>query len=127
MNGPMTKNRYIDKINNTILHSSAVHSNKNTHVAKGDSGTTQHYISPSDVPCLSNTIATNGPSVFLPNGDSVSATSKGQLPLSAHLSAKAQQANVLPGVHTSLISLGQLADDNCDILLSKHHLKVFKN
>ena len=123
----MTQNRFVYKIKNTILHSSTVHLNNTNHVAKGDSVVTKHYIAPTDVPCLSNTFTTNGPSVFLSNGETVSATAKGFLPLSTQLSSQAQQANVLPGVRTSLISLGQLADDNCDIILTKHHLKVFKN
>ena len=101
----MTQNRY-NKINNTILKSSAVHFDNTNHIAKGDSGATQHYITPTDIPCISNPTDTNGPTVFLPNGDSVDATVKGFLPLSTELSDKAQQANVLPGVHTSPISLG---------------------
>ena len=39
----------------------------------------------------------------------------------------AKTAHILPGLNnTSLLSLGQLADDGCIILLDKHYLNVFK-
>ena len=35
---------------------------------------------------------------------------------------------VLPGLKSSsFLSLGQLCDDNCNILLTKHHLHTIKN
>ena len=43
-------------------------------------------------------------------------------------SKQAQKAHILPGLKSSsLISLGQLCDDNCVIQLTKSHLFVFKN
>ena len=43
------------------------------------------------------------------------------------MSSTATTAQILPGLSdTSLLLLGQLADDGCLILLSKQFLKVFK-
>ena len=53
---------------------------------------------------------------------------QGQLPLSKHLSTTACNAIVLPNLQSSsLISLGQLCDDNCVVTLDKKNLQVKKN
>lgn len=54
-------------------------------------------------------------------------TRSGALHLSPALNAIAQKAYVLPHVRASLISLGQLADNDCSILLEKHKLVMFPN
>ena len=65
--------------------------------------------------------------VTLPNSNSIFSETKGQLPLSAKLSPKAKEAIVLPKLQSSsLISLGQLCDDNCNVHLDKKELKVYK-
>ena len=51
----------------------------------------------------------------------------GLLPLHADLSTGAQTTHILPNLGTSLISLGQLANDGCLILLDKAHICVLKN
>ena len=49
-------------------------------------------------------------------------------PLQKSLSKNATTANVLPNLQSaSLISLGQLCDDNCDVTLNKTSINVFKN
>ena len=65
--------------------------------------------------------------MILPNDDVIQATSTGQLQLHPDLSSHAQKAHLLPNLGTSLLSLGQLADNGCVILLDKSQLDVFKN
>ena len=68
-----------------------------------------------------------GPSVVLPNNELISSTQKGQIPLSSLLSKKAQTASILPKLESSsLVSLGQICDDGCTILLDKKQLTAFK-
>ncbi len=125
----MTKNSLDHKIiEPAILQSSTVHFNhKSQYVAKGDSGTSQHYISESDKNILNFPTPATNQTVLLPNNQHICLSIHGTLPLSNHLSKTAQSAHVLPKLRTSLISLGQLADDNCIIMLTKQHLKVFKH
>ena len=69
-----------------------------------------------------------GPTVTLPNNEKISSTEQGKLPLHSDLSSTALTAAILPGLQSSsLISLGQLCDDNCDILLNKKSLFVMKD
>ena len=68
-----------------------------------------------------------GPSVVLPNNELISSTQKGQIPLSSLLSKTAQTASILPKLESSsLVSLGQICDDGCTILLDKKQLTAFK-
>ena len=71
---------------------------------------------------------TVGPSVQLPNNNFLPSSKQGEIPLSKFLTAIGTNAMVLPGLKSSsLISLGQLCDDNCNVLLTKTHLYVIKN
>lgn len=124
----MSTNRNFPKINdNTILYSSVVHQKSHTSIAKGDSGASQHYITPTDQLYLHSQCKSTGPPVLLPNNNTINTTVQGTLPIASSLSTKAQTAHVLPKLHTLLISLGQLSDDNCTIILTKHNLNVLKN
>ena len=58
----------------------------------------------------------------------ITADWKGQLQLSDELSATTQTIMILPQLKSaSLISIGQLCDDNCDVLLNKTKLIAIKN
>lgn len=99
----------------------------NAIIAKADSGASQHYFRAQDANALQHKIPTKGPTVYLPDMSQISAHSKGELPLKA-ISSSAKTAHVFKDLKTSsLISLGQLCDDDCSILLNKHSLHVFKN
>ena len=88
--------------------------------AKGDSAASKNYWRPQDKVVLKDIEEYLGPSVLLPNNTTTASTEKGQLPLSKMLSKEANIAQILPQlVSSSLISLGQLCDDNCVILLNK--------
>ncbi len=109
--------------------SSVVHHNTSSPspIAKEDSGATHHYLSPVHQHLLDSITSSSGPSVILPDNSVVTTTTKGILPLSGSLTSDAQTAHVIPALHTSLISSGQLADDDCFILLNKRFLAVFKH
>ena len=96
-------------------------------IAKGDSAASGHYWQEKDVKVLSKIKDIIGPSVLLPNEDTVDVTSQGQLPLSPLFSSRAKKAIILPGLKSaSLISIGQLCDDNCTVLLNKRKLLAIK-
>ncbi len=98
-----------------------------TPIFKADSGASQHYIRATDAHILQNSCPVAGPSVYLPDMEKITATHKGFLPIS-NLTSTATQAHVFPALKSaSLLSLGQLCDDDCTILLNKYSLHVFKN
>ena len=120
--------KYNHKINDhSISNPTVVHKQNYKHIAKGDSGASQHYITKIDEQLLHSKTTSNGQSVLLPNNGNIQSTTTGVLPLAQQLSTKACTAHVLPTLQTSLISLGQLADDKCTIILDKKYLHVIKN
>ena len=107
----------------------SAHPPKSTHkiIAKADSGASKHYIRDRDKAVLTNIISTAGPKILLPDKSVLQATSKGMLPLPT-LSKESCVAHVIPGLKSSsLLSMGQLCDDNCEIQLRKHDMVVRKN
>ena len=127
----------LDKTSKTKLHLSSTptyvdSSKSNTPstfiTAKGDSAASHHYWRQEDIACLSNMLNLPSTSVLLPNANTITSSKQGILPLSSLLSTQAKKALVLPQLQSSsLISLGQLCDDDCTVQLNKHFLKVFKN
>ena len=68
-----------------------------------------------------------GPSFLLPNAEAIKSTSQGQLPLFTKISYSAKTATILPQLKiASLILIGQLCDNDCDVLLNKDKLYAFK-
>lgn len=66
--------------------------------------------------------------IVLPNADNIQPTQFVQLPLSSSLSASVKDAIILPKLKiSSLMSLGQLCDDGCKIILDKKKLHVIKD
>jgi hypothetical protein len=69
-----------------------------------------------------------GPIVMLPESTNIQATHLGQLPFHPSLSKKAKITHILDGITTSsLVSIGQLCDDNCIAVMDTRQPKVFKN
>lgn len=92
-------------------------------MAKGDSAATSHYWRSEDITCLKHMKPITGPRVTLPDNTTLTSDQEGQLSLNSKLSSNAQRATILSNLKSSsLISLGQLCDDNCEILLNK---KIF--
>ena len=69
----------------------------------------------------------NGATVQLPDSSTISATAVGRLPLPASLTVSAANTHVFDDLHSaSLISLGQLYNDDCIAILDKHNIQVIK-
>ena len=98
-------------------------------MAKADTGASQHYFKNTDaaiinkiqkVPCITD--------IQLPDNSTIDTSHVGILPLHQSLINRAKQVQVLPKLtNSSLLSTGQLCDDNCTALFRKHDLHVFKN
>ena len=92
-------------------------------IPKADSGASRHYFCPNDAKVLHNLCSTNtGPIVHLSNNSTIQATQKGNLSLQniSTLSTAATETHVFPKLQSSsLISIGQLCDDNCMAILDK--------
>ena len=102
---------------------------KNYVTAKADSGASCHCFKKSDEVILNNLQHdSNGPTLLLPNLQTIKANRKGSLPI--NLSPAATSANIFNEddlKNASLISLGQLCDDDCKVFLDKHKLLVYKD
>ena len=96
-----------------------------TIIDKGDSAPSSHYLCEEDKQCLKNIKPFHGPPTLLPDNSTITADKKVLLPLSEELSPEAQTTMMLPNLKSaSLISIGQLCDDNYDgsSLQSNKHL-----
>ena len=103
-------------------------SNKQDVVLKADSGASKTYIRPHDQRVLANKeMVKHKKEVTIPNSTNMTTIEKGDLPLHPLLLKKAQTGNVLRGLNNaSLLSLGQLCDDDCIAVLDKRFLNVYK-
>ena len=69
-----------------------------------------------------------GPDVTLPDSSQIHATQQGKILLPSSLSKEASTVVVLPSLkNSSLISLGQLCDDDYRVILNKKKLYVEKD
>lgn len=69
-----------------------------------------------------------GPVVTLPNLKQVQSSKSAILPLTPALSTKVQQGHILLALKSStLISVGELYDDNCNVLSRKNKVHVLKD
>ena len=102
-------------------------SNKNIVIAKGDSAASQNYWREEDKHCLQNLQPYTGTSVILPDGDTLKASQQGIINISGKLSQSAQRATVLKNLtSSSLISLGQICDDKCTVIMQADKLYAAK-
>ena len=91
--------------------------NEDIVIAKADSGATANYWREEDIKCLTNIKPIVGPSVQLPNGKSIQSNQEGYLHLSNDLNTVTKKVTILPELKSaSLLSLGKLCDDNCNIV-----------
>ena len=96
-------------------------------VAKADSGATNHYIRDCDAAILKNIRIFKGPTVQLPNDETLQSKAQGELSIPT-ISQVGRNSHILPGLtSSSLLSMGQLCDDGCEIKLTKSDIKIFKN
>ena len=77
--------------------------------------------------CKNITHTSSGPTVRVANGATITSTKQVTLQLSPLLSQHAQKGHILPNLRSgSLISIGQLCDDNCVAIFRKHHVTILK-
>lgn len=114
---------------NPYINSLSINStNTNTVITKGDSAVTKNYWRPEDKHILYDCRPIDGQPVTIPDGSTISPTEEGDIPISPLLSPTATKAAVMLQLKSSsLISLGQLADDDCKIFLDKKQLLALKN
>ena len=61
---------------------------------------------------------------MIPNGENTTAHAHYNLQL-AHVSQQASEADILPSFKHSLLSVGQLCDDDCTAIFSKHKCTIY--
>ena len=95
---------------------------------KADSGASGTYLMETHAKKLHNLQqTTNGPAVGTPTGIRIEPNKNGNLPFDG-LSEEAKQAHVFPELTSaSLLSMGQLCDDDCTAIFTKNDLQIFKN
>ena len=110
------------------LPTSSTQSPPQTHTKNpiANSGCTGHYLD-----ALKKIVQTREPSenpinVKLPNSSTMASTHQSQIPLEK-LSSQAKHAELFPNLHSSLISIGQLCDDEFIVTFYKHKFIVSKN
>ena len=113
---PIIPSAHVLPANNFIESSPSTSSSDTIVMEKGDSAASHHYWRKEDTDILSNIKDSIGPSVLLLNDDKILSTQLGFLPLSPSLSVRATTAMIFPSLKSvSLISIGQLCDDNCEV------------
>ena len=115
-----------DKINfNLSLNTSLIP--PTSIIAKGDSGASRHCFSTSSSNILTDIGPAPATSIILPNNQEISAHATAQLPI-PQFSKNATKTYLLKELkNTNLISLGQLCDNGCYVLLTHEKLYVCKN
>ena len=91
-----------------------------------DSGCTGHYLDDLIIIVQTREPLENLINAKLPNSSTMTSTHQAQIPLT-HLSSQAKYAEIFPNLHSSLISIGQLCDDECIVTFEKHKVIVSKN
>ena len=97
-------------------------------IAKDDSAASHHYWREKDAREFIEIEAIIGPEVQLPNKKVLKLTKQAQLPLHPALSKQNKSAMIPPGLESaSLVLLGQLAEDDCKIVLTNNQLVAIKD
>ncbi len=99
------------------------------HAAFVATGATGHCLDPAAEPCCTNMPHTDaGPSAQVANGANVETTKRATMPLANELSSTAQEDHIFDDLKSgSLISIGQLCDDDCVALFTKHNVNILKD
>jgi hypothetical protein len=95
-----------------------------------DTGATNHFLDSKAEPhCLDVQLTTHGPSVQeVANGETIETTKRALVPLANELSDEAKVGHIFDSLQSgSLISIGQLCDDDCVALFTKYNVKIIKN
>ena len=97
-------------------------------IPKGDSAASNHYFALRDA-AVPNELRQDpvGTSVMLPDASSLISVASAHLPLSNDLTPTATKTALFDNLLSSLISLGQLCDGNCTVVLKNKNLLAIKN
>ncbi len=98
------------------------------HAAIADTGATGHCLNTAAEPhCINVTPTNEGPSVRVANGQNIETSKRATVPLAKELSNKAKVGHIFDDLKSgSLLSIGQLCDDDCVALFSKYDVKIYK-
>ena len=97
----------------------------NQYNALVDTAAAHNYFSEDATEYCNNIKPANGPHVKAATGDGITPTLQAKIKLSSDLLDEAQHVFIFNDLATgSLLSIGQLCDDDCIALLSKYHLKI---
>ena len=99
------------------------------HKIIGDSGASGNYFNITDIKLLKGVYKHNDDNkitVTLPNGNKITSTHIGYLNIK-NLSKIARKVHLFPNLKGSLLSFGQICDDNCQVVLDNISAKVLKN
>ena len=115
-----------DYIYNIPSYSVAPLQPNNEDIMKADSGASRTYLREKHIKYLKYVkLLTNGPKATLPNNTIIQASVQGRLPLHNYLSPISL---VYPDLNNeSLLSIGQLCDDDCIAIFDKKYLSIIKN
>ena len=114
------------KMANHLNYNTGKHIND---IAKLDSGATNHYLKPNHIKLLTHIETPKSQhEINLPNNAIIKATKQGQLHLHPNLPSTANTALILPQLsNESLLSIGQLCDNNCSVLFEKDECIISHN
>ena len=100
----------------------------NVYSALADTAATHHYLQTEAIPHCVDILPASGPRVTVANGGTICPQHQATLLLLNTISKSAQHCYVFDDLKIgSLISLGQLCDDDCIAIFSKYTLNVVKN
>ena len=101
---------------------------QHTVIAKGDSAATGHYFTVNDACVLEDIKKERGHPVILPDNDVIGSTHGAQLLTPTPLPKAATKTAILPRLtSSSLVSLPQLCNHGCQVLLTDTDLHVVQN
>ena len=97
-------------------------------IAKADSGASGHYFRENDMKALVNIKQPTPQTIVqLPDDSTMSSSHDAELPIFV-LSKHAKKVRIFPNLaSSSLLSIGQLCDDNCIAIFHKDILQVIKD
>ena len=95
-----------------------------------DTGATGHYLdNAAEQYCTHVKHTSTGPSVRVANSENIETSKRATVPLAKEpLSDKAKVGHIFDDLQSgSLISIGQLCDDDCVALFTKYDVKIYKD
>ena len=96
-----------------------------------DTGASRHYKDQASAPACTSEIPLmphEGPSSVTASRGKLTATTRVNVPMASELSQVATQGHIMNSLQTgTLISIGQLCDDDCVAIFSKYNCKIVKN